>query len=89
MRYMLLIYADDQALGKTTPRGHCYVESAQPQGYLVATKFKLWSSLLTWRPSPRELSQSSHASPLGERVAAGSTALGDPTLGGKRLLGTI
>ena len=34
MRYMLLIYPDDQALGQTTPREHCYVESAQLAGLL-------------------------------------------------------
>jgi hypothetical protein len=53
--------------------------------YWVGTKFKLWSSLLTCRPlTPCPL-------PWGEggrRPGEGSAALGDPTLGGKRLLGT-
>ena len=34
MRYMLLIYPEDQPLGKTTAREHCYVESAQLAGLL-------------------------------------------------------
>ena len=29
MRYRLPIHLDEQALGKTTAREHCYVESAQ------------------------------------------------------------
>src|SRR2546427_11241747 len=48
------------------------------QGYLVATRFKLWSSLLTAVPSPP------CPSPWGEgghRPGEASTALGDPTLG--------
>ena len=56
------------------------------QSYLVPRKFKFWSSLLTYRPlTPCPL-------PWGEggrRPGEGSAALGDPTLGGKRLLATI
>ena len=53
MRYMLLIYPEDQALGKTTAQ-----------------------SPLPWGEG-------------GRRPGEGSTALGDPTLDGKRLLGTM
>ncbi|PYV81069.1 MAG: hypothetical protein DMG05_30555 [Acidobacteria bacterium] len=59
MRYMLLIYPDDQALGKTTAREHCYVESAQLAGLLDGNEVQTLVKFVNL-PSPHPL-----PSPLG------------------------
>ena len=60
MRYMLLIYPEDQPLGKTTAREHCYVESAQLAGLLGGNKVQTLVKFVNL-PSPHAL-----PSPWGE-----------------------